>query len=420
MVHHRASTRGHPPLIARLAGLLLAGVVALTSSTAFADMQGMDVSGWQPANVTCAVQQYDFAIVKVTEGTGFINASWQTQAACVTGRGKALGLYHYADGGNAVAEADFFTRTARSYIGKAALFLDWEKDNNVSWGDGTWVSAFVNRVHATTGVWPLVYVQASALGQIPSSVREHCGLWVAQYASNAATGYQSAPWLYGRYGEAMRQYSSNGRLAGYSGPLDLDVFRGDRTAWEAYANPAGAAKPTNPVTPSNPSTGETITSKPDYEAMATAVIRGDYGNNPQRKTALGVHYAAVMAIVNQRLNASSGTTTQQQTTTQTTTTRVTVRSGDTLSAIATRTGLWPLSAWSVPSGNRNLIYPGQVVVYNSSATGVGTTTSARTVTVRSGDTLSGIAARLGISWTQLTGYRSGNPALIYPGEVLHY
>ena len=42
------------------------------------------------------------------------------------------------------------------------------------------------------------------------------------------------------------------------------------------------------------------------------------------------------------------------------------------------------------------------------------------MTVRSGDTLSGIAARLGISYTQLSGYRSGNPNVIYPGEVLRY
>ena len=82
-----------------------------------------------------------------------------------------------------------------------------------------------------------------------------------------------------------------------------------------------------------------------------------------------------------------------------------------------------LSRWSVPSGNLNLIYPGQVVTYNgggSVATGSNAPPATRTVTVRAGDTLSGIAARLGISYTQLTGYRSGNPNVIYPGEVLHY
>ena len=41
-------------------------------------------------------------------------------------------------------------------------------------------------------------------------------------------------------------------------------------------------------------------------------------------------------------------------------------------------------------------------------------------TVKSGDTLSGIGARLGVDWRTISGYRSGNPNLIYPGEVLTY
>ena len=43
---------------------------------------------------------------------------------------------------------------------------------------------------------------------------------------------------------------------------------------------------------------------------------------------------------------------------------------------------------------------------------------AQTYTVKSGDNLSTIAARYGVSISQITGYRSGNPNLIYPGEVL--
>jgi LysM repeat protein len=41
-----------------------------------------------------------------------------------------------------------------------------------------------------------------------------------------------------------------------------------------------------------------------------------------------------------------------------------------------------------------------------------------TYTVKAGDTLSKIAAQYGINYNQITGYRSGNPNLIYPGEVL--
>ena len=39
-------------------------------------------------------------------------------------------------------------------------------------------------------------------------------------------------------------------------------------------------------------------------------------------------------------------------------------------------------------------------------------------TVNPGDTLSQIAQRFGVSTAQITGYRSGNPNLIFPGEVL--
>ena len=95
----------------------------------------------------------------------------------------------------------------------------------------------VVNVHERTGVWPLVYVSAAFIPQIPADVRANCGLWVAQYASNNPTGWQSRPWNYGKYGEAMRQYTSNGRINGYNGPLDLNYFRGTREQWDKYANP---------------------------------------------------------------------------------------------------------------------------------------------------------------------------------------
>ena len=34
-----------------------------------------------------------------------------------------------------------------------------------------------------------------------------------------------------------------------------------------------------------------------------------------------------------------------------------------VAGIVRRTGLWPLSAWSAPSGNINLIYPCNIVTY---------------------------------------------------------
>lgn len=282
------------PLQALIAALF-AVLLACTPAIAMADMVGIDVSGWQDANVTCTAS-YDFAVVKVSQGVGFENSSWRTQAKCVTDRGKSLGLYHYAGGNNAEAEADYFVGRARDYIGRAVLVLDWESYQNAQWGNSDWVRRFVQRVHTLTGVWPMVYTSAGYLNQLPSDVRANCGLWVAQYASNAPTGYQSRPWNYAVYGEAMRQYTSNGWVNGYNGPLDLNYFRGDASQWQAYANPAGAAKPATPPQTEKPPT-QTI----DLQALATATIRGDYGNGQQRRDALGANYDKVMAIVNQRL-----------------------------------------------------------------------------------------------------------------------
>lgn len=42
----------------------------------------------------------------------------------------------------------------------------------------------------------------------------------------------------------------------------------------------------------------------------------------------------------------------------------------------------------------------------------------QTYTVKKGDTLSAIGAKYGVAYSGITGYKSGNPNLIYPGEVL--
>lgn len=49
--------------------------------------------------------------------------------------------------------------------------------------------------------------------------------------------------------------------------------------------------------------GETAasTSQPDLNALADAVIRGDYGNGQERRRRLGNLYTQVQALVNKKL-----------------------------------------------------------------------------------------------------------------------
>ena len=230
-------------------------LLLVLTPTANADMRGVDVSNWQ-----CDIDTYgldaDFVVAGATWGVGGfhnsclvngVNQAANRQLGRAESSGKSIGVYHYAMGNSATAEADFFVDNVAGYIGRAVLALDWESADNPQFGNGAWIDVWVRRVYERTRVWPVIYVQASALGQLSSYVREHCGIWVAQYASNAATGWQSRPWNYGVYGEAMRQYTSNGYISGYAGRLDLNYFRGEEWQWDAYATGERDAVADRPV-----------------------------------------------------------------------------------------------------------------------------------------------------------------------------
>lgn len=214
-------------------------VAALTVTPgANAALNGFDVASWQSDTVTCAVQDYDFAVVKSSEGTWYANPKMAAQLSCAQRRGKKIGIYHYADGADATVEADHFVSSIGGWRGKALLALDFEMGGNKVYytsGAGDWIRTFVNRVHAVTGVWPVIYIPESGVGKIPGDVRANCAIWPAAYATMNPTGWQSSPWHGGKFNEAMRQYTSEGVLAGYAGRLDLDIFYGDGSAWDAYA-----------------------------------------------------------------------------------------------------------------------------------------------------------------------------------------
>jgi len=409
---HKKIPRNMRLLLAAAATILCVAIAPIAS----ANMNVIDVSGWQSADVTRVVDA-DAAVVKITEGNGYVNPSWRSQVDWARQTGKACGGYHYADGGNVTAEVNHYLNQFNGYAGQCVLALDWESNGNAAWGNGDWVRQWVNQVYSRTKVWPIVYVQDSAVYQIPSDVRAHCMLWKAQYASMNATGWQSTPWNAGSKGEGMVQYASTGYLNGV-GPLDLNLFFGERDAWQKIANgDRGKTKTEVKHDPVKPK----VTTTPDYNDMATKVIRGVYGNGNDRRAALGGAYDKVMAIVNQRLG---GTTSTPASNANCGSVCVTVRAGDTLSTIAARNG----GSWNeytgYRSGNPNIIYAGETVCRRGSVSVarqlVNNTYSTHRYTVRSGDTLGAIAARYGVSYTAIHGYRSGNPSLIYPGETLYW
>ena len=322
-------------------------------------LNGIDISNWQQG-IDLSKVPCDFVIAKATQGTSYVSSDCSRQVEQALKLGKCVGIYHYIAGGNAVGEANYFVDNCKNWVGKVVFCLDWESNQNSAWGNEAYLEEVVKQVKARIGVPPVIYVQASRYQQVKQVAdRQNCGLWIAQYASMDATGYQQTPWNEGAYSCTIRQYSSAGRLDGFGGNLDLNKFYGDRAAWAAYAGGKNASvKPA--TTPAAKPSAQPVQSRRTY----------------------------------------------------------TVQAGDTLSGIAAKLGVSTSQISGYRSGNPNLIYPGETLTIGGGSAAPASTGT--TYTVKSGDTLSGIAARYGTTYQALAAKNGlSNPNLIYPGQVLH-
>jgi len=210
-------------------------------------LNGFDIASFQ-AGINVSKVSGDFVFIKATQGVhykdqlpskGYDYAAWANQALA---SGKLVGFYHYAEGGDPIKEADYFYDAIKAYKGRAVVALDWEQTSNKLFGTGfdvQWCKRFLDRIATLMDARPLIYMSKGVARKYNwSSVAADYPLWVAQYANNKRTGYNSNPWTdsydFGAWSSpTVFQYSANGRLDGYGADLDLDLFYGSRKAWLA-------------------------------------------------------------------------------------------------------------------------------------------------------------------------------------------
>lgn len=343
---------------------MIAAVAALSLAFAptanAADM--IDVSSWQTGiNVTTSGAQ--IVVAKATEGIGYVNPDCDRVVQDALAAGQGVGVYHFAHTeNNAVSEANYFIDHTRGYIGKGIVpILDWEP--SAPWDTG-WALAWLRTVEAAWGTKPIIYTNQYTENSYDWStvVAGNYGLWIAAYTLGYTPIYgfnppSTQPTLHYWPFAVAWQYTSNGHVNGWNGEVDLSVVYGDLNTWHAYAGSEQTAPKPAPQPTPQPA--------------------------PQPSTP----------------NTPCGTDC------------VIIQSGQYVSMF------WP-DWWNVkvPSGNPSIVYPGDRACHN----GGNTATVTRTYIVQANDTLSGIAARLGISIYNITGYSSGNMNLIYPGEILYY
>lgn len=208
------------------------------------ELDGCDVASYQAGIDFAKMTTTDFAIVKGTQGTWYVNPYADIQYSGAKAAGKLLGMYHYAEGKDPIAEARYFVRKVGTRVGECILALDWEGHDNSKFNSDSevaWVLKFAMEVYRLTGVHIFLYMSKSVTRRRNwTEVAKDVRLWCAQYANQDHTDYKTHPWTdNGGFGawksDTIRQYSSKGRVTGYGKDLDINRAYMSRAEWLAAA-----------------------------------------------------------------------------------------------------------------------------------------------------------------------------------------
>lgn len=268
-------------------------------------LNGIDISKWQKG-IDLSKVKCDFVIMKATEGKSYVDPCCDDFFQKALKLGKKLGIYHFANNSDNTAkeEADWFIKNTKGYIGKAIPVLDWE-DNVKS--DVDWALEWLERVEKAYGCKPLIYMSESVVNSYNWSkvVKGNYGLWVAKYRDNekdynydmSKAGNKPNVKYWDFY--AMWQWTSSGRLDGYDGNLDCDVFYGDEKAWDKYVGTSTVKE--------DEKKEETTTVKGTILKLVEKTMQGEFGNGDKRKEKLGNRYSEVQEMINHIAEASTNT-----------------------------------------------------------------------------------------------------------------
>lgn len=302
-------------------------------------LNGIDISDYQKG-INLDKIPFDFMICKITEGTNIEHKTHAVFIESARKKNKLWGFYHFMNDEDPVAQADYFYEKAKRYFGYGIPVLDYEMYGRIGVSGA---KKFLDRIYKLTGVRCMVYMSRSVcIEEDWSKIAPLHKLWVAQYANNNTTGYQSNPWRSsGKFGAwnacTIHQYTSHGRLNGYDGNLDLDIAYLTQDEWMNIAR------------------GDTSSVK-SIDKIAEEVISGIWGNGCERKTKLekaGYDYDEVQKAVNKKISNTSSLN------------RIyTVKKGDTLSGIGLKLSIdWKYIASKNKIKPPYTIYPGQKLKY---------------------------------------------------------
>lgn len=372
--------------------------------------KGPDISSWQgDIDIKALSNQVDFFIFRGYAGSSKdkkVDRNVNLAIEC----NKPYGLYIYSYALNvaqAKEEAQRMVTLANSYSVKPNfLVIDMEDADGYKRKYGMPSNDVLKEIctaeceiFENASYYAMIYANSSWFKNQLNGLNRF-DKWVAHWPTSGGKQKGNATSPDGENADncGIWQFTSEGTLNGYNGRLDMNYGYKDFIVKGFTVNP----------TPSEPS-------KKSNEEIAEEVKQGLWGNGEDRKnrlTAAGYDYNTIQDIVNK----------SYQDTSKPNITYYTVKRGDTLSAIGAKYGVnWrDIASLNNIPGPKYIIYTGQVLkICVSGQTSQPSTPSYTTYTVKSGDTLSTIGARLGKNWHTIASLNGiSSPYTIYTGQVL--
>lgn len=378
--------------------------------------EGIDVSNWQGYIDYRQVKESGIEVVyiKSSQGSNIKDAYFDINYEKAKANGLKVGFYHFLTATNteeAEQEARFFASVIAGKQPDCKLVMDYEVFGGVSIeASNNIAQVFLETVKRLTNKEVIVYSDLSnARDRFGREIADNYELWIAYYGDynnlrNIETRWQR--WI-------GVQYTDRGYVPGIRGNVDRDLYTESIFLSDTSEVP-------NNENPNDTINTETI-SYTVQSGDTLSSIASQYGTTVQELVDMNGLSNPNLIYPGEVLRVATNSTVHGSETRGTGSIIYTVQRGNTLSQIASTYGVSVSHIVEINNiANPNLIYPGQKLrITESTNTNLNPVIQNNFYTVQTGDTLSGIARRYGVSTqylVRLNGIR--NPNLIYPGQML--
>lgn len=348
---------------------------------------GPDISAWQGnIDISAIANHCDFFIFRSHAGMSEDSkAARNVELAINAGKPYGLYIYSYAltrerakqEAANVIA----FANSRR--VKPKFLVIDMEDADGYKARNGMPSNDTLRGIcteecvaFENAGYYAMVYASSSWFKNQLAGL-DRFDKWVAHWpvSGGKQKGMNTDPSGENANNCGIWQFTSEGKLPGYSGNLDMNYLYKDAIL--------GGVTPTPQPTPAPSVEGSTLD-------LAVRVMQGAYGDGDTRKNNLGNRYDEVQDFINHIFSASANTLAEE------------------------------VKAGRYGNGDvRKVVLGSRYDEVQNIVNGSYSQPSYKTYIVKSGDTLSGIAAKYSTTYQKIAKDNNiSNPNVIYPGQKL--